>query len=160
MYVHVSYTVLQILWQTDQSTRQFLELDIKCLAQAWLGFPSRLVAAAAAACCLLLNTHSLTAPYLTYYIIHLPTALFFLLLFKQFLVVFSWPNVNFGIIKLATYFCSGIYIWSRLQKSYTGCFFSLGLPLKIESIENLDTPHIGFPYFPIFGGGPVKKHPV
>ena len=56
----------------------------------------------------------------------------------------------------------------------TGCFFSLGLPLKCLSTEklilasfgvsrriyvNLDSPNLGFPYFNFLGEAQCKKTP-
>ena len=55
---------------------------------------------------------------------------------------------------------------------YTGCFFSLGLPLKFPSTEkliwarlgvsgtiyvNVDSPNLGFPHFNFLGGYQLKK---
>ena len=57
---------------------------------------------------------------------------------------------------------------------FTGCFFTLGLPLKVQSTKKLilarlgvsrtiyvavESPNLGFPYFNFLGGCQLKKTP-
>ena len=63
----------------------------------------------------------------------------------------------------------------NIEKLHTGWFFTLGLPLKVQSTEklilsrlgvsrtifvNVDSPNLGFTYFNFLGGYQLRKHPV
>ena len=72
---------------------------------------------------------------------------------------------------ISTVRCS--YLCSKVPQ-LTGCFFTLGLPLKVPSTKkliqarlgvsgtiyvNVDSPNLGFPYFNFLGEAQCKKTP-
>ena len=93
----------------------------------------------------------------------------------------SIPAPAPNLVKLSCSNMLEFYVWGYKLKSYekhvtsTGCFFTLGLPLKVPSTNkliyarlgvsrttyvNVDSPNLGFPYLNFLGGYQLKKHPV
>ena len=84
----------------------------------------------------------------------------------------SWPPWIYKTINLLIFQSQFQFSQFISETKFTGCFFTLGLPLKVWSTKkiirlwlgvsrtiyvNVETPNIGFPYFKFLGEAQCKK---